>query len=172
MLFVDAHLTYIQISSTDAFFEENIQHMFFEERFPKENRAIILYHIISIFIDSWSLTKNSEGYPMMKMVHLAFWLLELVSMDFSSTISNSMDILSKKTSFLAKHLFDNGPPGIPVSEEVLVLVSPLTKAVSMEPTSMEHNFTNFINRIHYGWFQIDSIGFHGFFSNLNEIHGI
>ena len=49
----------------------------------------------------------------------------------------------KETSFLATHLFDNGQPGIHVSEMVLVLVSPLTKAVSMDPTSMEHNFTNF-----------------------------
>ena len=56
-----------------------------------------------------------------------------------------MDFLSKKTSFLAKHLFDNGPHGIPVSEVVLVLVSPFTKAVSIDPTSMEHNFTNFLS---------------------------
>ena len=97
MLFVDAQLTYIQFSSTDAFFEENMQHMFFDELFPKENWAIILYNLISIFIDSRYLTKNSEGYPLMKKVHLAFWLLELVSMDFSSTISSSMDFLSKKT---------------------------------------------------------------------------
>ena len=48
----------------------------------------------------------------------------------------------EENSFFAKHLFDNGPPGIPVSEVVLFLVSPLTKAVFMDPTSMEQNFTN------------------------------
>ena len=71
------------------------------------------------------------------------------------------------------HLFDNGPPGIPVSEVVLVLVSPLTKAVSMDPTSMEHNFTNFpsieFNSIDFKSIQLVSMGFS---SNRNEIHGI
>ena len=36
-----------------------------------------------------------------------------------------------ETSLLAMHLFDIGPPGVPVSGVVLVLVSPLMKAVSM-----------------------------------------
>ena len=35
------------------------------------------------------------------------------------------------TSLFAMHLFDIGPPGVPLSEMVLVLVSPLMKAVSM-----------------------------------------
>ena len=39
---------------------------------------------------------------------------------------------SKETSFLAMHVFDNGPPGIPVCGVVLVFVSPLMKAVSMD----------------------------------------
>ena len=166
MLFVDAQLTYIQFSSLEAFFEEIIQNMFFDDRFSKENWAMVLYQVISIFIDSRSLTKNSEGYPLMKMVHLAFWLLELVSVDFSSTISNSMDFLSKKTNFLAKHLFDNGPPGISVSEVVLLLVSRLTKTVSMDPTSMEHSFTNFpsieFNSVDFNSIQLVSMGFFPF----------
>ena len=97
-----AQLTYIQFSSTEAIFEENIQHMFFDEYFSKQNWAMVLYHMISIFIDSRSLTKNSESYPLLKVVHLVFWLLKLLFMDFSSTISNSMDFLSKKTSSLQR----------------------------------------------------------------------
>ena len=74
-----------------------------------------------------------------------------------------MDFLSKKISFLAKHLYDNGPPGIPVIEVVLVLVSPLTKAVSMDPTSMEHSFTNFpsieFNSVDFNSIQLVSMDF-------------
>ena len=36
------------------------------------------------------------------------------------------------TSLFAMHLFDIGPPGVPVSGVVLVFVSPLMKAVSMD----------------------------------------
>ena len=74
--------------------------MFSDECFSEQNWAMVLYHMISIFFDSRSLTKDSEGYPLLKVVHLAFWLLKLLSMDFSSTISNSMDFLSNKTSSL------------------------------------------------------------------------
>ena len=109
----------------------------------------------------------------MKMVHLAFWLSKLVSMDFTSSICSSMDFLSKKISFLAKHLYDNGPPGIPVIEVVLVLVSPLTKAVSMDPTPMEHTLTKLssieFNSIDFKLIQLGSIDF---FSNRNDIHWI
>ena len=96
LLFVVAQLTYIQFSSTEAIFEENIQHMFFDECFSKQNWAMVLYHMISISPDSRSLTKNSEGYRLLKVIHLAFWLLKLLSMDFSSTIYRSMDFLSRK----------------------------------------------------------------------------
>ena len=96
LLFVVAQLTYIQFSSTEAILEENIQHMFFDECFSKQNSAMVLYHMISIFIDSRSSTKNSEGYRLLEVVHLAFWLLKLLSMDFSSTIYRSMDFLSRK----------------------------------------------------------------------------
>ena len=68
-----------------------------------------------------------------------------------------------ETSFLAMHLFDDGPPGLPVCEVVLVLVSPLTKAVSMDPNSMVHNFTNFpsieFNSVEFKSIQLVSMDF-------------
>ena len=53
----------------------------------------------------------------------------------------------KKTSFLAFHLYEIGSSGVPVSEMVLVLVSPLMKAVFMESISVEQTSGNFIDKI-------------------------
>ena len=50
---------------------------------------------------------------------------------------------SKKTSFLALHLYEIGSSGVPVSEMVLVLVSPFMKAVFIESISAEQTSGNF-----------------------------
>ena len=53
----------------------------------------------------------------------------------------------KKTSFLALHLYEIGPSGFPVSEKVLVLDSPLMKAVFMESLPLEQTSGTFIDKL-------------------------
>ena len=79
---------------------------------------------------------------------------------------------SRKTSFLALHLYEIGPSGVPVNEMVLVLVSPLMKAVFTESLSAEQTSGNFslTNSIwsfwnHLNWFPWN-------FLNQNNFHGI
>ena len=167
LLFVDADLTSIQILSTEAVFEENIQHRFFDERFFLGKLRNGSLSPTSIFIDSRSLTKNSESYPWMKMVHLWFWLLKLVSMDFSSTIASSMDFLSMK----------------PISLQCICSIT-VHLAFSFSCCTIDggsfhgsycdgtqfHEFS--INEFQFDWFRIDSILFHGFPSNWKDINGI
>ena len=168
---MDAQSTYIHFSLTEAIFSgEHTTQVFWWTLF-KENWAMVLYHLISIFIDSRSLTKNSEGYPLLKVVHLAFWLFKLVSMDFSSILSSSMDFLSMKLVYLQCLC--------------LILIHLAFPSVKWFWFLFHHWWRQFpwncfdgtqfrelsLNRVQVGWFQIDSIGFHGFFSNWNDIHG-
>ena len=53
----------------------------------------------------------------------------------------------KKTSFLSLHLFEIGSSGVPVSEMVLVLASPLMKAVFMESIPVEQTSGTFIDKL-------------------------
>ena len=91
------------------------QQRFFHERFSKVDCELGSFQMISIFNALWSLTKTSEGCLWMKLV----------------------DFLSEKTSFLALHFYEIGSSGVPVSEMVLVLVSPWMKAVFMESIPVE-----------------------------------
>ena len=101
------------------------QQRFFHKRFSKVDCELGSFQMISIFSAFWSLTKTSEGCLWMKLV----------------------DFLSKKTSFLALHLYGIRSSGVPVSEMVLVLVSSLMKAVFMESIPVEQTSGTFIDKL-------------------------
>ena len=100
--------------------------------FFKENWAMVLYHLISIFIDSRSLTKKLWSLSIAESGSFGFLIVEVTFYGLFINHIKFHGLSFKETSFFAMHLFDNGPPGIPVCGVVLVFVSPLMKAVSMD----------------------------------------
>ena len=79
---------------------------------------------------------------------------------------------SKKTSFLAFHLYEIGSSGVPVSEMVVVLVSPFMKAVFLESMSAEQTSGNFSLTISFWSFWNHLNWFPWIFLNQNNSHGI
>ena len=79
---------------------------------------------------------------------------------------------SKKTSFLAFHLYEIGSSGVPVSEMVVVLVSPFMKAVFLESMSAEQTSGNFSLTISIWSFWNHLNWFPWIFLNQNNSHGI
>ena len=78
------------------FLKTTYQHKFLFDTSTKENWAVCFLSTDIEFQCFLIVDQSSEGYPLMKMVHLAFWLLKLLSMDFSSTISSCVDFLPTK----------------------------------------------------------------------------
>ena len=84
------------------------------------------FHWFSTFDKKlWRISIAESGSFGFLIVEVSFHGLFINHIKFHGLSSN-------ETSLLAMHLFDIGPPGVPVSEVVLVLVSPLMKAVSMD----------------------------------------
>ena len=79
---------------------------------------------------------------------------------------------SKKTSFHAFHLYEIGSSGVPVSEMVVVLVSPFMKAVFLECMSAEQTSGNFSLTISIWSFWNHLNWFPWIFLNQNNSHGI
>ena len=90
---------------------------------------------------------------------MVFGYLKLVSNDPSSTLSSFMDFLSRKT----------------VSVQCICMIS-IHLAIQGSVHGSYFNGTQFhevcFDEMQFDWFQIESIGFHGFLFNRNDIDGI
>ena len=148
--FVDAPTIFIQYSSTETCYKEKLSTEVFPWAFFQGRLWIRFFSDDIVFQHILVVDKNFRGLPM-------------------DEIGGSSP---KYTSFLALHLYEIRSSGLPVSEMVLVLVSPFLKTVFMEAISAEQTSGNFPlkNSIwsfwnHLNWFPWN-------FLNQNNFHGI
>ena len=123
--FVDATTIFIQKSSTETCYKENLSTEVFPWTFFHGRLWIGFFSDDTDFQRFLVVDKNFRGLPMGELGGFSF----------------------NKTSFLALHLYEIGSSGVPVSEMVLVLVSPLLKAVFMESIPVEQTSGTFIDKL-------------------------
>ena len=127
-------------------FKENISTKCFHERFSKENWAMGFltddndFHCFSI------VDKDFDRLLMDEIGWSDFSIDEVNFHSFSINHINFPEFTFKETSCHAMHLYEIVSPGDPLNEVILIFLSPLMKAVSMESISVEQTSGNFIDK--------------------------
>ena len=129
--FMDAPPISVQYLLTEACFKEKQSTVVFHENFSNEDCGIGSFQIISIFITFWSLTKNSEG---------CLWI-------------NLVGFLSKEPFPMHCIRVKWSPLAFPSVKWFFFFFSPVLKAVSIDPTSLEITSTKSL------WTKLNSIVF-------------
>ena len=109
--------------------------------------------------------KDFDGLLMDEIGWSGFSIDEVSFHSFAINHINSPGLTFKETSFHALHLYEIVSPGDHLIGVILILLSPLIKAVFIDSTSEEQISEFSFDGIHFDWLQINSIGFHWFFSN-------
>ena len=134
--FKDAHTTFKQIFNKN-FFKENISSKCLHERFSKENWAMGFLTDDNDFYCFSIVDKGFDRLLMDEIVCSSFSIDEVSFHSFSINHINFPGFTFKETCFHALPLYEIVSPGDPLIGVILILLSPMMKAVFIDSTSEE-----------------------------------